>query len=118
LPTSQQYRSIRHDTAIQLVITLTPYEGIGFNLQEAGLTVRLTARLPDAPTWKVNGAAAVLGPWLVGYDPAPGDVDTIGTYDVQVTAIRANGKQVTLPTVDPGEPGSLTWRIGPDLDNT
>lgn len=118
MTTSQVFRSIRHDTGSSPKLTLTPPEGATWNLQEVGVTVKLTARLAGDPTPKIDAAAQVTGPWEVTYNPVAADVNTIGTYDVQVTVTRSNGKPLTFPTADPGEPGSLTWRIGTDLDNT
>lgn len=114
---SQVFRSIRHDTGSSPQPTFTPPDGTNWDLTETGIVARFVARLPTSNTPKINAAAVVVGPWTVRYDPIAADVDTIGTYDVQVEVTRANGKKVTLPTVDPGEPGSLTWRIGTDLDD-
>jgi hypothetical protein len=106
------FKSKRHDTAISLPITLTPPEGVTWNLQTAGITVRVITRLPDEPVHKVRATATVTGLWSLRYDPAPEDVDTIGTFDVEVEVTLANSKKVTFPTE-----GFLSWTIGSDLDN-
>jgi hypothetical protein len=106
------FESKRHDTGISPELTFTPPAGVTWDLTEAGLTVKFIARLPDAPTPKINAAAVVTGPWTVRYDPTATDVDTIGAYDVEVQATRSNGKKFTMPTV-----GFLQWVIHPDLDN-
>lgn len=118
MPTSQVFRSTRHDTGVSPELALTPPVGVTWDLTEPGITAKVVARLPTDPTPKINATGVVSGPWKVRYDPIPADVDTIGTYDVQVQVTRSNGKKITFPTVDPGEPGSLTWRIGTDLDNS
>jgi hypothetical protein len=111
------FRTKRHDTGISPELVLTPPEGVTWDLSENGLTARLIGRLNTSPTAKINAPVVVTGPWRVRYDPVPADVDTIGIYDVEVEVTRGNGKKVTFPTADPGEAGSLTWRIGTDLDN-
>ncbi len=122
MPTSQTFRSVRHDTGSSPIATFTPPEGTEWDLTEPGIVARLVARLPGAATPKINGLAVVVGPWSVRYDPAPDDVNTIGVYDVQVEVTRADGKKITLPTADPADPTEtdrrLYWRIVTDLDNS
>jgi hypothetical protein len=108
------FKSKRHDDGVSPEITVTPPAGLGFNLQEAGMTVFLIARLPDAPAHKMRGQAVVVGPWTIRYDPTKADVDTIGTYDVEVSAVRSNGKQITFPTE---KANNLKWVIDSDADN-
>lgn len=112
---STVFKSKRHDTASSPPLTFTPPAGLGWDLQEAGITVTFLARNPQtvggAP--KISGTATVTGAWSVRYDPTATDVDTIGTYDVEVEIVRSNGKKLTLPTV-----GFLSWVIGPDLNNS
>lgn len=117
MPISQVFRSKRHDTGISPQLTFTPPLGTTWDLTESGIAVRFIARTSNSPNPKVNSPAVVVGPWTVRYDPVTADVDSIGVFDVEVQVTRGNGKTVTFPTVDPGEPGSLTWRIGTDLDN-
>ncbi len=110
---SNVFSSKRHDTAISPVINLTPPAGVTWDLQTAGTTVRLIARLPTAGSpLKMNGACVVVGPWAIRYDPTPANVDAIGTYDVEVEVLRPDTKKITFPTK-----GYLSWVIEPDLDN-
>ena len=108
------FRSKRHDDAISPEITFTPPAGVAFDLQEAGMTALFIARLPTANTHKIRAAAVITGAWTVRYDPSKADVDTIGTYDVEVSFVRANGKQFTLPTE---KDKNLKWIIDTDADN-
>ena len=120
MPTSQTFHSIRHDTGSSPQATFVPPEGLDWDLTEAGLTVKLVARLPTANSPKINRAAVVIGAWTVRYDPIPADVNTIGTYDVQIEVTRADGRKITLPTADPADPSDerrLYWRISTDLDD-
>lgn len=109
---SAVFKSKRNDTAISLPLSLTPPEGVTWDLQDPGIIVRLITRLPGDLTHKVRGVAVVTGPWSVRYDPEPEDVDTIGAFDVEVEATRSDGKKVTFPTE-----GYLSWVITADLDN-
>lgn len=109
---SKVFKSKRHDTAVSPRPTFTPSEALDWDLMEPGVTVTFIMRLPGATVPKINAPATVVGPWTVRYDPEPEDVDTIGTYDVEVEAVRADGRKLTLPTE-----GFLNWTIGPDLDN-
>lgn len=112
------FKSKRHDTLSSPALTLTPPTGTTWNLQEAGVTAKLIARLAGQPTPKINGSCVVTGPWTVRYDPTATDVNTIGLYDVEIEVTRANGKKLTFPTDDPGEPEALQWRIGTDLNDS
>lgn len=109
---SSVFYSKRHDTGTSPVCDFTPPAGTTWDLNEAGITAKFIARLPDATVPKMNGAAVVTGPWQVTYDPTSMDVDTIGAYDVEVQITRSNGKTLTFPTQ-----GYLSWVITPDLDN-
>lgn len=111
---SDSYFSKRHDDGATMVIDFTPPIGVGFNLQEAGLQVWFIARDPEATTPKVRALATVTGPWQVTYKPSSTDTDTIGTYEVECSALRTNGDQITLPT---RRADNLTWTIDTDLDN-
>lgn len=113
MPTSKIFKSKRHDTASSPKPTFTLPSDLGWNLSEAGITATFIARLPASTTPKISGAAVVIGPATVQYNPTAEDVDTIGTYDVEVEVVRANGKKLTLPTE-----GFLQWIIGPDLNNS
>lgn len=106
------FESKRHDTAIGPVLTFTPPAGLDWDLTDDGITALFIARLPDATLPKISKPAVITGPWQIRYDPEPEDVDTIGTYDVEVEIHRADTKQVTLPTK-----GFLSWVIGTDLNN-
>lgn len=106
------FKTKRHDTGVSPVLNLTPPTGTTWDLTEAGITVRLIARLPTANSPKMNGPAVVTGPWQIRFDPTATDVNTLGAYDVEVEITRANGKKITLPTE-----GFLSWVIGADLDN-
>lgn len=108
------FKSKRHDDGVSPEITVTPPPGLTFTLQEPGMTVFLIARLPAAPAYKMRGQAVVTGPWTVRYDPSPTDVDTIGTYDVEVSAVRSNGRQITFPTE---KEKNLKWIIDSDADD-
>lgn len=114
---SKVFRSKRHDTGSRPVVDLDPPAGVSWDLQTDGVTIKFIARLRDAPAPKMNAAPVVTGPWQVRFDPEPEDVDTIGSYDVEVEVTPADGKKVTFPTDDPGEANALVWRIGTDLDN-
>lgn len=109
---SAEFKSKRHDTGVSLPIDFVPPEGLTWDLEEPGIVVTFIARLPTEPAPKVRAAVDVTGPWSVRYDPTPDDVDEIGSFDVECSAVRADGKQVTLPTV-----GFLKWTISTDLDN-
>jgi len=109
---SAVFKSKRHDTGFSPEITFTPPAGTTWDLAEAGVVAKFIARTPDSATPKIMGNAVVTGSWTVRYDPKPADVDTIGAFDVEVSIVRANGKQVTMPTE-----GWLSWVIGPDLDD-
>lgn len=106
------FKSKRHDTGVSPVIDFTPPVGVSWTLEETGMAVKLIARLPTSPTPKINATAVVVGPWSIRYDPTALDVDTIGSFDVEVQATRQNGKKVTLPTE-----GYLSWVITADLDD-
>lgn len=106
------FKSKRNDTGVSPVLDLTAPLGTAWDLNEVGIAVKLIARLPTATAPKINSAAVVTGPWQIRYDPTALDVDTIGTYDVEVEVTRSNGKKVTFPTE-----GFLSWTILADLDN-
>jgi hypothetical protein len=106
------FKSKRHDTAISPVVVLTPPAGIDWDLQTSGVTAKLIARLPGEASPKISRSVTVTGAWQVRFDPLAADVDTIGAYDVEVEATRADGKKITLPTE-----GYLSWVIGADLDD-
>jgi hypothetical protein len=106
------FKSKRHDTGVSPQITFTPPDGLSWDLTEPGITATFIARLPTAGAPKMNAAAVVTGPWSVTYDPTPTDVNTIGTYDVEVQIVRSNGRKLTLPTE-----GYLSWVISADLDD-
>src|SRR5688572_16553062 len=90
---SAVFKSKRHDTGVSPVVQFTPPVGVSWDLQEAGMTVKFIMRLPTSPTPKVNSTATVTGAWEVRYDPISTDVDTIGSFDVEVEALRSNGKK-------------------------
>ncbi len=108
------FKSKRHDDAVSPEITFTPPPGLGFDLTEPDMTAIFILRLPTAPNPKARKPCVITGPWSVRYDPDPEDVDTIGTYDVEVSFTRSNGKQFTLPTE---KEKNLKWIIDSDADN-
>ena len=111
---SQVFKSKRHDTAIALPMTFTPPAGLNWNLQTAGVTMRFIARLPNATSPKVvSTEVTATAPWACQFAPVAADVDTIGSYDVEVEVTNSSGKKLTLPTE-----GWLSWVINPDLDNS
>lgn len=109
---STQFESKQYDTGVSLLISFTPPTGLAFDLLEAGMTAKFISRLPLTSLPKIESVAVITGAWQVRYDPIPTDVDTLGTFDVEVEFTRSNGKKVTMPTH-----GFLTWLIGPDLNN-
>lgn len=113
---SKLFRSKRNDTGSRPVVDITPPVGATWTLQTASVSIKFIARLRDAPSPKMNAAPIVTGPWQIRYDPTASDVNTIGEYDVEIEVTPPDGKKVTFPTDDPGDPASLVWRIGTDLD--
>lgn len=117
---SKLFKSKRHDTGSRPVLDLTPPDGVTWDLETVGVTVKFIARLPGDPTPKMDAAPVVTGPWQVRFDPDPEDVDTIGLYDVEVEATPTDGKKITFPTDDPADAaatGRLFWQINSDLDD-
>jgi hypothetical protein len=76
----------------------------------AGCTVKFILKIKDAPTGIIQTAVINLD-GTFSYDPIPGDVDTVGTYQQEWEVTYPSSKKLTFP--------NDTWnivKIIPDLD--
>lgn len=98
----KRYRVKRGDTPGIVRGTLSDHDG-PVDISTAS-EVRLLIRKRNAPALKVSavvtneddGTPAARGRW--SYTWAPADLDTAGTYDVEVQVTWADGDRITFPT--------------------